>query len=75
MSWNCPENKISEDDLDKLGEDKKLEVLGNWERIYNPHTKKITYVNPQAYNDLRKALLATIPYQPQTFLEEMQNAK
>ena len=24
MSWNCPENKILEDDLDKLGEDKKL---------------------------------------------------
>jgi hypothetical protein len=40
MYWNCPENKILEDDLDKLGEDKKLEVLGNWERTYNPHTKK-----------------------------------
>ena len=35
-------------------------------------TNKITYVNPEAYNDLRAALLATVPFQPKTILEEMQ---
>jgi hypothetical protein len=54
-----------------LGEDKKLEVLGNWERTYNPHTKKITYVNPEAYNDFRAALLAIVPLQPETLLDEI----
>lgn len=71
MSWNCLENKILEDDLDKLGEDKKLKVLGNWKKTYNPHTKKITYVNPQAYIDLREALLAIVPLQPETLLDKI----
>jgi hypothetical protein len=75
MSWNCEKNKISEDKLDGLSETEKLEIQDNWKTVYNPDTNKITYVNPEAYNDLRAALLATVPFQPQTFLEEMENTK
>ena len=75
MSWNFPKNKILEDHLDDLGEIKKRKIQKEWKAIYNPHSKKITYVNPEAYNDLKAALLSTIPYQPQTFLEEIENTK
>lgn len=72
MSWNCEKNKISEDKLDELSETFRKKVQDNWKTVYNPHTNKITYVNPEAYNDLRAALLATVPFQPKTILEEMQ---
>lgn len=75
MSWNCEKNKISEDKLDGLDEIKRREIRMEWKPLYNPVTKKITYVNPQAYNDLKAALLSTLPYQPQTLLEEMENTK
>lgn len=75
MSWNCEKNKISEDKLDGLDAIKKREIQKEWKAIYNPDTNKITYVNPEAYNDLKAALLSTVPYQPKTFLEEMENTK
>lgn len=72
MSWNCEKNKISEDKLEGLDVIKKREIKNKWNAVYNPVTNKITYVNPEAYNDLKAALLATSPYQPKTFLEELQ---
>ena len=72
MSWNCEKNKISEDKLDELSETFRKKVQDNWKVVYNPVTNKITYVNPEAYDDLRAALLATVPFQPKTILQEMQ---
>ena len=73
MSWNCEENKIPEDKLYGLDPIKRREIQDNWKVVYNPCTNKITYVNPEAYNDLKAALLSTVPYQPQTFLDKMEN--
>ena len=75
MSWNCPQNRISEDELKNLDQSEAYKIINNWKILYNPESEKTVYVNPEAYRELREALLATLPYQPETKLEKINNLK
>jgi hypothetical protein len=69
MSWNLPESRIHEDKLEDLDVDRAHEIRTQWHVVYNPTTQKQTYVNPDAVRALRSALVATLPFQPETELE------
>ena len=69
MSWNSPDNRIPEDNLDDLDVDRADEIRRNWHVVYNPTTQKRTYINPDAVCALRSALVATHPFQPETELD------
>ena len=70
MSWDSPENRIKEEDLEKLEPERYSEII-KWVVKHNHTTGKNVYVNPATIAQLRSELKKIVDtYQPPTF-EEM----
>ena len=69
MSWNAPENRITEKQLKALynTDAARAELIRTqWELIFDPRHNQHVFVNPTTKAELRKALLSTLKYQPKT---------
>mgnify|MGYP003332643233 FL=1 len=69
MSWNTPENRITEKQLNALYDTDATRaelIRTQWEPIFDPRHNQHVFVNPTAKAELRKALLSTLKYQPKT---------